>query len=55
MPSDKPIFTLRIDEDLLEKVKVLAGLNSRSVNREIEYALKQHIAAYESLHGPVGS
>lgn len=41
----KPInpYPLRIDEDLMEELKLLAKEESRSVNKEIEYLIKEAI------------
>ena len=36
-------FSLRISEDLLEKIKHLAIKNKRSINKEIEFALEQYV------------
>ena len=36
-------FSLRISEDLMEKLKKSAKKNSRSVNKEIEYIIKLHL------------
>ena len=43
MTSQLPKFTLRIPSDLLEKVRLLAQENGRSVNKEIEYVLKDYV------------
>ncbi|WWU66464.1 Arc family DNA-binding protein [Clostridium baratii] len=43
MPSHLPKFTLRIPSELLDKVRVLAELNCRSVNKEIEMVLKTYV------------
>lgn len=43
MTSQLPKFTLRIPSDLLEKVRLLAKKNGRSVNKEIEYVLKDYV------------
>ena len=40
-------YPLRIDEDLMEKLKFSANVNSRSVNREIEFAIKKLVKEYE--------
>lgn len=39
--ADK-VFTMRIDEDLLEKVRASAERNKRSLAKEIEYILDFH-------------
>lgn len=36
-------YPLRIDEDLMEELKILADENSRSVNKEIEYLIKEAV------------
>lgn len=46
-------FSLRISEELLDKIKQIAAANKRSANKEIEYALEQYIKAYEAEHGEV--
>jgi len=38
-------FPVRIDKDVLDAIKRLAKENSRSVNGEIEFALKQYVKA----------
>lgn len=35
-------FTLRMDADLFEKVKISANINKRSIAKEIEYVLELH-------------
>ena len=44
-------YPLRIDKEVMQKTKVIAALNGRSVNKEIEYRLREVIAAYEKEHG----
>lgn len=46
MPSLLPIFSLRIPEELLEEIKLIANENCRSTNKEIEYALTQYVKKY---------
>lgn len=50
-----PPFSLRISENLLEKIKYLAALNKRSANKEIEFILEQHIRKYEEANGDIPS
>ena len=40
-------YPLRIDEDLMEKLKFIANENCRSVNREIEFEIKKLVKEYE--------
>lgn len=42
MPSQKPTYTLRIDKQILENVRIFAEEDGRSLNKEIEYILKQY-------------
>lgn len=43
-------FSLRISEELLGKVKMIAVKNKRSTNKEIEYVLEQYVKEYEKTH-----
>lgn len=40
--ADK-VFTMRIDENLLEKVRLSAERNKRSLAKEIEFQLEQNL------------
>ena len=42
MPSQKPTYTLRIDTQILDNIRVFADEDGRSLNKEIEYILKQY-------------
>lgn len=42
MPSKKPTYTLRIDTSVLDNIRVFAEKDGRSLNKEIEYILKQY-------------
>lgn len=53
MPSNKPIFTLRTDKIILEKLHIIADHNGRSDNKELEWILKTHIKTYEQEHGKI--
>ena len=46
-------YPLRIDDEVMEKIRVVANENGRSVNREIEYVLKQHVKDYEEKNGVI--
>jgi len=41
-------FSLRISEELLEKIKQIAKSNKRSANKEIEYILETHVEKWLS-------
>jgi hypothetical protein len=53
LPSDLPKFTLRTDKQTLDKFRVVAQKNLRTVNRELEMLMRQHIADYEDKHGEI--
>ncbi len=46
-------FSLRISEELLAKIKVIAVRNKRSANKEIAFALEQYVRAFEERHGEI--
>ena len=39
-------YTLRINEDLMEQLREVAEYNSHSVNKEIEFLIKQHVETF---------
>lgn len=53
LPSELPKFTLRTDKQTLDKFRVVAKKNLRTVNRELEMLMRQHIADYEDKHGEI--
>ncbi|MBP2660149.1 MAG: Arc-like binding domain protein [Firmicutes bacterium] len=53
MPSALPIFTLRIPEKLLNKVRFISEQNKRSANKEIEFVLERYVAEYEKDNGKI--
>lgn len=46
-------YPLRIEKLLLEKFKVIAKENGRSVNKEIEFLIKSAVADYEKANGAI--
>ena len=42
MTSQLPKFPLRMPKELLDKLKIIAQNNGRSVNKEIEMVLKEY-------------
>lgn len=52
MPSSGS-FLLRLSPDTLEKLRLIAQKNSRSINKELEYLVNRHIEAYEKEHGEI--
>lgn len=48
-------YPLRIDDDLMEKVKIIAEKEDRPVSRQLERIIKQYIEQYEHEHGNIPS
>lgn len=46
-------FSLRIDDEIMEKLKVISDENGRSINKEIEQLILKHIRDYESDYGVI--
>lgn len=44
---------MRLDSGLHAKLKVIAAHESRSLNAQVEYFIKQGIERYERNHGPI--
>ena len=53
MPSNKPIIKANTEQWLIDKMKIVAEENSRSLAKEVEFACKQHIKKYELEHGEI--
>lgn len=52
MPQSNP-YPLRVDKLLMEKFKVVATENSRSVNKEIEALMKDAVLRFEERNGEI--
>ena len=48
-----PPFPLRINEELLGKIKFIANEHKRSANREIEFVLENYIKEFEEQNGEI--
>jgi hypothetical protein len=53
MSSALPIFTLRIPEELMNRIRYISEQNKRSANKEIEFALTRYVADYEKAIGKI--
>ncbi|HAO6187757.1 TPA: hypothetical protein IQB59_001637 [Listeria monocytogenes] len=49
----KSSYPLRLDEDIMEKLKIIADLNSRSLNKQLEFIIKNYLIQYEQTNGEV--
>ncbi|MBC8585439.1 Arc family DNA-binding protein [Youxingia wuxianensis] len=46
-------FSLRIEEELLEKLHYIADFEGRSVNKELLCLVRRHVAEFEKEHGEI--
>lgn len=46
-------FSLRIDDELLQKLHYVAKYEDRSANKEILRLIRRHVAEFEAAHGPI--
>lgn len=53
MKDNLPRYTLRIPQELLDKLGYIAEYEGRTKNREIEQLIKKRIAEFEEFHGPI--
>lgn len=53
MKDNLPRYTLRVPQELLDKIAYIAEYEGRSKNREIEQLMKKRIAEFEAAHGPI--
>ena len=48
--DDQTRFTMRINSDLLEKIKIEAEKNKRSTAKQIEFILEQYMTGLPTEH-----
>lgn len=48
-------FTLRIDEKIMEKIKIVAEQEDRTATKQIERILKKYLDDYESTNGTIAT
>ena len=51
MKDNMPRYTLRIPQELLDKLGFIAQYEGRTKNKEIEQLIKKRISEFESVHG----
>lgn len=54
MATNKRVFTLRLEDDVFDKIGVLATSEHRSITNYIEYVLLKHITEVEQEKGKIG-
>ncbi len=55
MATNKRVFTLRLEDEVFDKIGVLATREHRSLTNYIEYVLLKHIAEVERETGVVST
>lgn len=53
MKNDLPRYTLRIPQELLDKIGYIAAYEGRTKNKEIEQLIKKRITEFEQIHGTI--
>ena len=53
MKDNLPRYTLRISQNLLNKLDYIAEFEGRSKNKELEQLVKRRIAEFEKEHGTI--
>lgn len=53
MATDKRQFTMRMQQENYDKIRVIAAINKRSIAMQIEYLLERCISDYEAEHGAI--
>lgn len=49
------LYSFRTDDELIEKLNIIAEKHSRTRNKEIEYALKKYVEQYEQEEGRINN
>lgn len=55
MPSDLPRLTVRMEQELIDKINMIAKKENRSTNQQINYILKKYVEQYEQENGHINS
>ena len=53
MTDSKARFTLRVEQELLDKLAYVAEYEGRTKNRELEQLIKKRIREFEAEHGEI--
>lgn len=53
MKDNLPRYTLRVPQDLLDKLAYIAAYEGRTKNKELEQLIKKRIREFEEQHGPI--
>ena len=53
MPSKLPVIKANTSEENIQKMKVIAKFNKRSMAKELELIVEKHIETFEQEHGEI--
>jgi hypothetical protein len=53
MKNDLPRYTMRINRELLDKLRYVAEYEGRTINKELEQLVKRRIEKFEQEHGEI--
>ena len=53
MATNKPVFTLRLPDEVFDKIGILATREHRSMTNYIEYVLMKHLSEIEQETGEI--
>lgn len=53
MATDLPVIKGNTEQWVIDKMKIIAKENERSLSKEVGYACKQHIKKYELENGEI--
>ena len=53
MATNKRVFTLRLSDEVFDKIGILATKEHRSMTNYIEYVLMRHLEQIEKEHGEI--
>ncbi len=53
MATNKRVFTLRLSDEVFDKIGILAANEHRSMTNYIEYILMRHLKEVEKEHGVI--
>ncbi len=53
MKDDLPRYTLRVPQEMLDKLEYIARFEARTKNKELEHMIRLRIQEFEKEHGPI--
>ena len=53
MKDTLPRYTLRVPQELLDKLAYIANYEGRTKNKDLEQLIKKHIDEFEAKHGTI--